>query len=162
MKSFSFATIIIIGPRGIDSGTQLNVHLRCTRFFNLCACGYYIIQYAHLLYKLMRHGIYEFSLSRQSRCTIPPSSAGNTVAAGATRARRAAHARRENKTPPPPRERISRYAALPYSPLEKGTDRKTGWTKMKNPSSVGTQEVAAGTAAVAASSDGNQSRSTNF
>lgn len=58
---------------------------------------------------------------------------------------RGAHARRENKTPPPPRERISRYAALP----EKGIDHTAGWTKMKNPGSVGTQEVAAGPAAVA-------------
>lgn len=69
---------------------------------------------------------------------------------------RGAHARRENKTSPLPRERISRYAALP----EKGIDHTAGWTKMKNSGSVGTQEVAAGPAAVVAPSDGNQSRST--
>lgn len=96
----------------------------------------------------------EFSLSRPSRRTRALLLRRATLLQSVQGAR-GAHARRENKTPPPPRERISRYAALP----EKGIDHTAGWTKMKNLGSVGTQEVAAGPAAVAAPSDGNQSRS---
>jgi len=95
----------------------------------------------------------EFSLSRHAAVLlVPPSS--STLLQPVQRARASArthactHARRENKMlPPPPRERISRYAAPPRSAREE--DRRRGQTKTGDPGSVGTQEVAADLAAAA-------------
>lgn len=133
----------------ISSGIYFSVRMR------IVLCIRYI---AHLLYNPYNTAFTEFLFLCSSRREYLISLLLQSPSSLLHRCN--AHARRKNKTLPPPREHISRYAALPY-PRKRSTTIHGRLDEDENPRFGGNLRSCCWSRCRCASSDGNQSLSTD-